>query len=216
MTMKFIRCCVLLFASTLALSGICDEIAIPDVTIHDNGAATYRWDPNTQISATDHLNTSIPPTPPLVVGPAVEPIIGADRFHNAGYTGQGTIASNIESGHIWSGHETAIPLQVRTPFGINLETEKTERPFSPWMELHERMPQNVLFGLNPARYFHHPVDYTYSCIGANRQLIPCPNPLRQRTVVVRVKTLSRTCPNQLAPILQPKPLELNIELVSIG
>ncbi|MEM9513156.1 MAG: hypothetical protein AAF978_10840, partial [Cyanobacteria bacterium P01_E01_bin.48] len=38
-------------------------------------------------------------------GPDVATLIGADTFYNNGITGQGTISSNIEAGHVWNGHQ---------------------------------------------------------------------------------------------------------------
>jgi hypothetical protein len=40
------------------------------------------------------------------LGANVNTIVGADRFYNAGINGQGTIAANVEAGHIWNGHES--------------------------------------------------------------------------------------------------------------
>lgn len=68
-----------------------------------SGAATYQLDPNAEIQAELHLATSNPST---FGGANVAPIIGADRFYNAGITGQNTITANIEAGHVWSGHDT--------------------------------------------------------------------------------------------------------------
>ena len=53
--------------------------------------------------ASSHLITSVPST---FTGVDVAPIIGANTFYANGYTGGGTIASNIEAGHVWNGHET--------------------------------------------------------------------------------------------------------------
>jgi hypothetical protein len=39
-------------------------------------------------------------------GPSLAGIVGADRFHAAGYTGQGTISAVVEAGHVWGGHES--------------------------------------------------------------------------------------------------------------
>jgi hypothetical protein len=36
----------------------------------------------------------------------VNTLLGAPRFYNAGFTGSGAVAANIEAGYIWSGHET--------------------------------------------------------------------------------------------------------------
>ncbi len=32
--------------------------------------------------------------------------LGADRFYNAGFRGDGAVIANIEAGHIWTGHES--------------------------------------------------------------------------------------------------------------
>jgi len=53
--------------------------------------------------AENDLGTSNPST---FTGPSVGGLIGADRFYDAGITGQGTIVANVEAGHIWDGHET--------------------------------------------------------------------------------------------------------------
>ena len=50
-----------------------------------------------------HLMTNLPAT---FNGMDVRNFLGADRFYNAGITGQGTIAANVEAGHIWNSHET--------------------------------------------------------------------------------------------------------------
>ncbi len=39
-------------------------------------------------------------------GIVINDLLGADRFYNAGITGQSAIAANVEPGHIWPGHET--------------------------------------------------------------------------------------------------------------
>ena len=78
---------------------------------HVDGSATYQWAPDTVFSADLHLNTSNPGT---FTGVAVEPIIGANRFHNNGWTGQSTIAANIEAGHVWDGHESLTHVTSRT------------------------------------------------------------------------------------------------------
>ncbi|MEM1013362.1 MAG: S8 family serine peptidase [Planctomycetota bacterium] len=38
-------------------------------------------------------------------GPDVNTLLGANRFYNAGITGQGAIAANVEAGHVWNGHD---------------------------------------------------------------------------------------------------------------
>jgi hypothetical protein len=54
-------------------------------------------------SAEPFLITSLPG---VFTGPSVATIVGADRFYAAGFTGQSTIATNIEAGHVWAGHES--------------------------------------------------------------------------------------------------------------
>ena len=44
--------------------------------------------------------------PTYLQGAIINQMIGADRFYDAGFTGQGTITANIEPGHIWKDHET--------------------------------------------------------------------------------------------------------------
>jgi hypothetical protein len=39
-------------------------------------------------------------------------LLGADRFHNAGYTGGNSVMANIEAGYIWNGHETLSHVQL--------------------------------------------------------------------------------------------------------
>ncbi len=41
-------------------------------------------------------------------------LIGADAFYSAGFTGQGTIAANVEAGLIWNGHEALTQATVST------------------------------------------------------------------------------------------------------
>ncbi len=51
--------------------------------------------------------------PDLFTGVDVATLIGADRFYDNGYTGAGTITSNIEAGHVWNGHEALGHVTVR-------------------------------------------------------------------------------------------------------
>ena len=44
--------------------------------------------------------------PTYLEGAVINQMLGADRFYDAGFTGQGTITANIEPGHIWKDHET--------------------------------------------------------------------------------------------------------------
>lgn len=63
-------------------------------------AETYQSLP---IDAESSVNTSNPTT---ASGLNVATFLGANRFYNAGITGQNTITANVEAGIIWSGHET--------------------------------------------------------------------------------------------------------------
>jgi hypothetical protein len=54
-------------------------------------------------SGENHLISNVPGT--LQNGTNVNNIIGANRFYQAGFTGQGTITASVEAGHIWNGHE---------------------------------------------------------------------------------------------------------------
>ncbi len=54
--------------------------------------------------AENNLVANVPGT--FSQGTSVNTLIGANRFYNAGFTGQGTIAANVEAGHVWSGHES--------------------------------------------------------------------------------------------------------------
>jgi subtilisin family serine protease len=55
-------------------------------------------------SGENDLVTNVPGT--FASGTSVSSLIGANRFYNAGFTGQGTITANVEAGHIWNGHES--------------------------------------------------------------------------------------------------------------
>lgn len=80
-------------------------------TLLPGGGASYTLDPNEIIVAQDHAITS---NPDMFTGADLGPIIGANRFYTAGYYGSGTIAYNVEAGHIWNGHETLGNVTVRT------------------------------------------------------------------------------------------------------
>ncbi|MCC6510082.1 MAG: S8 family serine peptidase, partial [Pirellulaceae bacterium] len=55
-------------------------------------------------SGTNHIVTNLPGN--FNLGTNVNNLIGANRFYNAGITGQGTITANVEAGHAWNGHES--------------------------------------------------------------------------------------------------------------
>lgn len=82
------------FSAVFAL--FCCVILLPSMLQAQSGSVHYY---ELDTTAENHLITSIGSTD-------VAPIIGANTFHNAGYTGQNTITSNIEAGHVWSGHDT--------------------------------------------------------------------------------------------------------------
>ena len=52
------------------------------------------------------VNQAMSSYPTEPTGIVLNDFLGADRFYDAGITGQSAIAANIEPGHIWSGHET--------------------------------------------------------------------------------------------------------------
>jgi hypothetical protein len=54
-------------------------------------------------SGENNLVSSVPGT--FQNGTNINNLIGANRFYDAGFTGQGTITANVEAGHIWNGHE---------------------------------------------------------------------------------------------------------------
>lgn len=55
------------------------------------------------LPAENHILSNVP-TP--FAGANVNTIVGANRFYNAGITGQGTVTANVEAGLIWNGHES--------------------------------------------------------------------------------------------------------------
>src|SRR5688572_13469602 len=73
------------------------------IAVIPGGGASYDWDADTVITGENHLITSIPG---IFTGVDVAPLIGANTFYANGYTGGSTIASNVEAGHIWQGHES--------------------------------------------------------------------------------------------------------------
>lgn len=66
-------------------------------------AAPVAIDSSLRIAAENHLITSNPGT---FTGVSVANLIGANRFYNAGITGQNSAVASIEAGHIWNGHES--------------------------------------------------------------------------------------------------------------
>lgn len=79
------------------------ELSLAATVVLEGGGATYTWNDNVEFQSESHLITNVPST---FGGVNVAGIIGATRFYANGITGQGTISSNIEAGHVWSGHES--------------------------------------------------------------------------------------------------------------
>jgi hypothetical protein len=52
----------------------------------------------------NHVVSDLPGT--LTNGANINNLLGANRFYDAGFTGQGTITANVEAGHVWNGHES--------------------------------------------------------------------------------------------------------------
>ena len=48
---------------------------------------------------------------PVIGGTNINTLVGADAFYSQGYTGTNAVIANIESGHVWSGHETLAHVQ---------------------------------------------------------------------------------------------------------
>ena len=95
--MKMMKLSSLLLAVASVLIGVARA---------DDDSVTYIADPNETIACDSLLQTSLPST---FTGASVNTYIGADRFYNAGYTGQNTIIANVEAGLMWGGaggHET--------------------------------------------------------------------------------------------------------------
>jgi hypothetical protein len=59
--------------------------------------------PETEGSGVNHIVSNVPGN--FTAGTNVNNLLGADRFYNAGFSGQGTIVANVEAGHVWNGHE---------------------------------------------------------------------------------------------------------------
>jgi hypothetical protein len=55
-------------------------------------------------SGENHIVSNVPGN--FTNGTNINTLIGADRFYNAGFIGQGTIAANVEAGHIWNSHQS--------------------------------------------------------------------------------------------------------------
>lgn len=80
-----------------------NEAPIEANVLPGNGMSYQLLDPTFEFPATNHLMTT---QPSAFNGAVVNNLIGANTFYNNGFTGQGTIAANIEAGHIWNGHES--------------------------------------------------------------------------------------------------------------
>src|SRR5688500_12084210 len=49
------------------------------------------------------VTTSRPGSPARIV---INTLVGADRFYDQGFFGDGAVMANVEAGHVWNGHET--------------------------------------------------------------------------------------------------------------
>ena len=85
---------------------------------------------------TYHLND---PNPGAV---AINLVVGADRFYNAGFFGFNTVIANVEAGHTWNQHET---LHGVTTFLNDPSINFTPRQY----DYHATMVGFVLAGLGP-------------------------------------------------------------------
>ena len=94
----------------VALAGPVSAVA-QQITLRPDGGAEYRWDASGNITGQGHLVTS---TPGTFTGADVAGLIGATTFYSQGYTGTRAIASNIEAGHVWDGHESLSHATSRT------------------------------------------------------------------------------------------------------
>lgn len=104
------RCCALggaLLLSVLSSGATAEFISVN----HGDNGWTYIWDPNTELPGESHPVTSLGAN--IFSGTDVQTIIGADRFYTAGIDGSGTVAANIEAGHIWDGHEALTHASTR-------------------------------------------------------------------------------------------------------
>lgn len=59
--------------------------------------------PDGEATGVNHLMTNVPSS---FSGGDLNEILGADVFYSHGVTGSGATVANVESGHIWNGHET--------------------------------------------------------------------------------------------------------------
>ena len=76
------------------------------VRAEGDGSVTYTLDLYTPFECESLLQTNWPST---LAGSSVNALVGAERFYNAGYTGQNTITANVEAGLAWGGsggHDT--------------------------------------------------------------------------------------------------------------
>lgn len=80
-----------------------NKLPLPAATSTDTSPLTLTTDPAALVSAELHLQSN---NPLPRSGLDVNTFLGANRFYNAGITGQGATVANIEAGRIWNGHET--------------------------------------------------------------------------------------------------------------
>ena len=84
--------------------------AAQQVTSLAGGGISYDWSGSAAVTGSSHVVAGsgdlVTSNPSTFGGPDLAPLIGATTFYANGYTGAGTIASNVEAGHVWSGHES--------------------------------------------------------------------------------------------------------------
>jgi len=105
------------WSRTLRLWAVAFVLAAPLLLAHPASAktwltgdrsaqATHAVDPDEILQARSCVETNVPST---FNGMDVNAFLGADAYYDAGVTGQGTVATVIDAGHLWGGtggHET--------------------------------------------------------------------------------------------------------------
>lgn len=81
-----------LFGALLALTGSA-ALSQTSITVTSDYSETGE----------SHIVSNLPGN--FTSGTNVNTLLGANRFYNAGITGQGTITANVEAGHVWNGQE---------------------------------------------------------------------------------------------------------------
>jgi uncharacterized protein YjbI with pentapeptide repeats len=103
---------VLFVAGGVALSSIMSVPAQGATIGFDASAistAVVPFDPDGLVEARGNYVSGRVPTDvkgPVRGGTNINSLVGADAFYSQGYTGTNAVIANIESGHVWNGHET--------------------------------------------------------------------------------------------------------------